>query len=50
MHSLWFFIIIIGAKSPTVGTKGEMIATFIVETEAFMHTIISPIAKMATSL
>ena len=39
----------IRAKSPTGGSKAEMIATFAVKPEAFMQPIISLIAKMATS-
>jgi hypothetical protein len=39
----------IRAKSPTGGSKAEMIATFIVKPEPFMQPVISLIAKMATS-
>jgi hypothetical protein len=49
VYSPWFSAdISIRAKSPTAGTKAETVATFVVNREAFMQPIISPIAKMAT--
>jgi hypothetical protein len=50
VYSPWFGTdISIRAKSPSAGTKAEMVATFVVKREAFMQPIISPIAKMATA-
>jgi len=43
-----FADISIRAKSPTAGIKAEIVAIFILKPEAFMHRIISLVAKMAT--
>jgi len=50
MYSPWSPAdISIRAKSPTAGTKAEIVTTFVAKPEAFMQPIISLIAKMATS-
>jgi hypothetical protein len=50
VNSRWLSAdISIRAKSPRAGIKAEMVATFIVEPEAFMQRIFSLMAKMASS-
>jgi hypothetical protein len=50
VYSPWLSAdISIHAKSPTAGTKAEMVAMFVVKPEVFMQPIISLIAKMAAS-
>jgi hypothetical protein len=50
VYSRWLSAYIsIRAKSPRAGIKVEMVVTLIVEPEAFMQSIFSLMAKMASS-